>query len=73
MCKWIDIKEKIPEKYKDVLILFEKDGKYRFGIGFRDNCTRFFHAVDYASESSSLLKTVTHWMELPEVDLFIGL
>lgn len=57
---WISVKDRLPERYKEVLCLFRgnKGRGWKIDISWVDS-TRFFLYED-------LYGKVTHWMPLPE-------
>jgi len=70
--KWISVKERLPERYEDVLIYFKDDSTMSY---LRDcnkhedqgkcRCKLKWHA--YAEDSFFYkVDRVTHWMELPK-------
>ena len=57
---WISVKDRAPEKYKDVLCFFQdkKRERNRIEISWVDSCGCFLYEDLYGK--------VTHWMPLPE-------
>jgi hypothetical protein len=57
MNRWIPVEERLPEKYQEVIVLRSDDG-----------CEKAkFSEVFYSMQNFAfIIKTVTHWMPLPE-------
>lgn len=59
MSEWISVKERLPERFKPVLICREKNGKPYVEQGYKDVC-------EWWKVYGTRTKQVTHWMPLPE-------
>lgn len=64
--KWIDVKDRLPENGKGVLIAFGKDG-ISMGSVFKNNHqTLWYDERDQDDGETASMFDPTHWMPLPE-------
>ena len=62
--EWISVKDRLPERLKEVLICFDDYGRKSVSVAtYRD----YFYGKEWLSNMVSLsVDCVTHWMPLPE-------
>ena len=62
MSKWISVKDRLPEKEKEILIV--SDNEVKIGIWSNDCFGEKFFTTNFEQYLNA--DNVTHWMPLPE-------